>query len=114
MAIQWTGPMIKKCAHIYSKEGMKVCMKATGLTSSSIRHKMLEVGAVNPIKRGSTVIPRKRNMYAEDVALIFELKESGLNSKVIAEYFDTTSVNIRTIIKRAVKSGFDAYPLRNK
>lgn len=113
MSIQWTGPMIKKCIDIYTSQGSKAAAIAMGTTVDGVCLKMREVGIKSIYNPSDSLKPRARMFFAEDVAAMFEFYESGVKSKIISEYFDSTASIIRGVISRAKKHGLSAYPMRS-
>ena len=63
----------------------------------------------------------KSNIFAEDVATVMELRESGLSFRDISGCFeaepecsfDNSPQNLMVIVSRARKYGMDAYPSRH-
>lgn len=56
----------------------------------------------------------RRIWYAEDIALAFEMNESGKAWDEVSAHFGVTHSTMRSMILRARRSGFDAYPKRDK
>ncbi len=104
----------KECIPIYTNDGIQSAMAHTGRSRHSIKHKMKELNVKSTYNKTKNLKPIARKIYAEDVSEMFEMTVSGVKKNVIAEYFDTTSVNIRSVMCLARKHGFDAYPPRNK
>ena len=114
MAIQWTGPMIKRCAEVYSNQGAMAAIELTGASYNAVKIQMSAIGAKCLNNSSSHLVKEPRRFYGEDVALMFEMFCSGVEQKIIAEYFDATISSIKSVFSNARKNGFDAYPMRNK
>lgn len=116
MAKSWTGKEQKACALIYKVNGLDVAMKYTNRSRHSVIHKMKELGKFQLSKYDVTknLKPIARKFYAEDVANMFELANSGIKSSIIGEYYNTTSESIRSTMSLARKNGLSMYPLRSR
>jgi hypothetical protein len=110
----WTTREEKKCAVAYSTLGLDAAVRITKRSKLSVYRKMCESKVRSAHYRGNNFKKEQRRWFREDIGFIFELMASGLNSEVIAEYYDTTSSSIRGAVALAKQGGFDAYPLRNK
>lgn len=115
MAKAWTGKEQAECSSIYDSIGLSAAMNATGRSRYSVVNKMKELGKFKPSNYNTikNLKPVKRKFYAEDVASMFEMAGCGVKSSIIAEYFNTTSISIRSTMSIARKKGFEAYPLRS-
>ena len=114
MASQWTGSMIKQCAAAYSTDGIKAAMALTGKTASAIRTRMCLIGVPSNTATSENLIITERKWYAEDVANLMEMIESGVKHSIAAEYYDVKIRQIQKVLYLARKHGFAAYPMRNK
>ena len=105
MTIQWTGPLEKRCIEAYTSLGIREAMRVSGATISGVRNKMKSFGI-------SSTFKKQNKFWAADIAAMFEMKANGLNSNLIAEYFNSSGGTIRKVMSLAAKNGFAAYPMR--
>tara|TARA_R110000744_G_scaffold380326_3_gene500730 strand:- start:3795 stop:4142 length:348 start_codon:yes stop_codon:yes gene_type:complete len=108
----WTGVEQKTCSTIYTTEGLQAAMKYTGRSRHSVKHKMKELGVSSTYDRSQTLKFIERKFYAEDIAVMFEMVADGVKSSIIGEYFNTTSISIRSTMCLARKNGIQMYPKR--
>lgn len=57
-------------------------------------------------------VGRPRRFYADTIAMIFEMRQSGMMIKEIAKMFNVTTKNMSHLIIKARNEGFDAFPKR--
>jgi hypothetical protein len=108
MAKPWTTREQRDCAEAYSQQGLHAAIAVTGRGKCSIISKMSTLGCNSAVNSGQ----KERQYYAGDIANIFEMISCGLKQSLIAEYYNTTRGAIKSLVFRANKYGFDAYPLR--
>lgn len=104
----WSRGEVIELTSMYSVLSPSDCAKRLGRTVRSVINKALEQGLSSPFNRAG----RKRRFYAEDVAKMFELKNTGLDNHEIGLFFNVSRGIISTTISKAKKQGFDRFPKR--
>lgn len=104
----WTKREEQELTRLHQKFDTPSCMLIMGRTESSIKCKVNELGLVSP--RPS--VGKQRIYYAEDVANMMQLKESGLSNSEIALSYKSAAKTICDVMTKAKRLGFQAYPLR--
>ena len=56
--------------------------------------------------------PSRHRYFAEDVARMFELRNSGYSWSKIGSEFGVCGKSVYEVCNRALVNGFDSYPLR--
>lgn len=56
----------------------------------------------------------KRIWFAEDIALLFEMRASGMSLKECGKKLGISWRTVQRMIENAKRGGFAAYPLREK
>lgn len=73
----------------------------------------LSITQTYELRRRLGIQSKRRKYYAEDIARIFEAKSQGLMWCEIAKELSTTTRNLESVVARARRFGFDAFPKRS-
>ena len=106
MAEAWTNKGIEEAVDLV-RFGVDYAAQQTGRSEDSIKFMLRGQGL--PKK----VFKKRRQMYADDIAHMMELRMLGFGFKTIARCFNTTAKCIESALTKARKHGFDAYPKRS-
>lgn len=108
MSRAWTGPEGETLRRIYQKFDVPGCALILDRSHISVQDKVTELKLKSP----RVTFGNSRIFYAEDIANIFELMAGGFNPRQISKCFRVPSRTIQTVVARAKREGFDAYPRR--
>lgn len=106
MAEAWTAQGIKEAVYL-TRFGVDYAAQQTGRSESAIEQLPKAAGAPRKPLR------KPRQMYADDIAHMMELRMMGFGFKAIAKCFNITAKGVESALKKAKKQGFDAYPKRS-
>lgn len=103
----WTGREQKHLVNLIERFNVEGCAMILERSVPSIMYMLGEMGLKSPHNVG-----KKRVLYADSVANIFELKTMGFDDEDISKCFQVTPKTIQVTIKRAERLGFEAFPTR--
>ena len=107
MSKPWTGPEIKETLRLFKKYSVGYVSILTGRSIPSIQ----SMAARNGDNSGLPKL-KQRSIFAQDVAIMMEMAEYGKSHKEISKYMHIAHISVKTVLWRAKKHGFDAYPMR--
>lgn len=104
----WTRKEEQKLKRLHQRFTLENLAIVMDRSVHSVRKKATQLGLESPFVSLGT----EPEFYAEDIAVMFELKEQGFTVSHLAKFFRTTTARIRLHLDRAELKGMQAYKRR--
>lgn len=103
----WTYPEKKRLEELIVRFNVESCAMILERSTPCIISMMVRMGLKSPHNVG-----KKRVLFADSIATIFELVDMGFDHVQISQCFRVSVNTIQVSIKKAEREGFDAFPKR--
>lgn len=103
----WTSKELSELKRLALRFAIKDLGVVIGRPYDSVVHGLNMLGIKSPFNKPGN----RRIFYAENIANIFELVDQGFSYKEIAKCFNVPPKTINQVYRRAMRLGFDCYPL---
>lgn len=98
----------------WQQQAVIVCDQKGHTPSFAAEFSGLSVKQVYELRRRLGIQKKARKYFAEDIANMLEMHSGGKRWKEIAKHYGTNEKCLESVILRARKLGFEAYPKRGK